>query len=74
MWKKVRVNKKYGEWEYEKVTPKEDSTIEFPYYNFKRVDKPNAKFNCGTLAYYDDMIVVIKEDEENQEDVYQHIE
>lgn len=76
MWKKLRIAKRYGEWEYNKTTPKEDGELDGPIYEFKRVDelKDKVEFAGGVLGIYEDMIYVIKSPLEQQEKIYEHIE
>lgn len=50
--KKIRVNKKYGEWFYEKETSYD---LEFPIYHFWNNEE------CYTVASYFQMLECIKE-------------
>lgn len=64
--KKVRINKKYGNWYYEK---KKDCDMEFNVYNVVSEDGKESY----TLGYYRDMIACIKEPTKELREKYERI-
>ena len=61
--KKLRVNKQYGNWYYNKIR---EADLEFPIYEFWNEDKTE----CYIVALYSQMLEVVKESSKELREEY----